>query len=195
MQVLEQWKSVRAILLKYAKGLHPTQEGAWRTVLKMQPISSIEDVFKLYVLYQLIATQSADVERGFSILNDTLGLKRMSTHTQTVDARLRIKQALPSKPDREQLQWIGSQPAAEVATPTPWSIYSEQLKPSRPDMLFKSLHEVVSMEKDTFWAEVMGAEFSTLEGFDCSGDEEEDVDEPVQSIEELAALLEHGLVE
>jgi hypothetical protein len=71
-----------------------------------------------------------------------------------VETRLRIKQALPSKPGREQLHWIGSQPAAEVATPTPWSIYSEQLKPNRPDMLFKSLHEVVFMEKDTVWAEL-----------------------------------------
>lgn len=163
-------------------------------MLRAQPISCIEDVFKLYVLYQLIPTQSADVERGFSLLNDILGLKRMSTHTQTADARLRIKQELPSKPDREQLQWIGAQPAADATTPTPWGIYSAQLKPNRPDMLFKSLHEVVSMENDSFWSEVMGAEFSTLEDFDSpSGEEEEEVDEPEQSIEELAALLEFGL--
>ena len=83
---------MRDIVLKYAKGLHPTHEGSWRAVLKEQPISTIDDVFKLYVLYQLIATQSADVKRGFSHLNDTLGLTRMSTHTQTADARLRIKQ-------------------------------------------------------------------------------------------------------
>ena len=62
-------------------------------------------------------------------------------------------------------------------------------------MLFKSLHEVVSMENDSFWSEVMGAEFSTLEDFESPSGDEEQVDEPEQSINELANLLEFGLVE
>jgi hypothetical protein len=44
----------------------------------------------------VIPTQSADVERGFSLLNHALGLNRLSTQICTLDCRLRVKQALPA---------------------------------------------------------------------------------------------------
>jgi hypothetical protein len=72
----------------------------WRVMecykaLQQRDIADEIDVVSLYVLSQVIATQSADVKRRFLLLNHCLGLNRLSIKTVTSDCRLRVKQSLP----------------------------------------------------------------------------------------------------
>ena len=146
-----------------------------------RPAHAIKDIYKLYVLYQLIVTQSADVERGFSLLNDALGLRRLSSHTQTLDAGLRIKQELPCNPTEQDLEWIGLKPveSSDAMNSGPnvcRSIYVDQSKPNRAHLLFQKLHVALSMEKDVLWTDVLGKEFEQYDSVDPGSDVE--VDEP-----------------
>jgi hypothetical protein len=97
MQVVSQWRIVRDLLFTHSRGpaSSKSEAGAWQSVLQQRQFADVRDVVSLFALYQLIPTQSAHVERGFSLLNHTLGLNRLSTQICTLDCRLRVKQALP----------------------------------------------------------------------------------------------------
>jgi hypothetical protein len=148
---------VREILYKYSRGNQATQDGAWRRVASEQPLHNIVHVYNLYVLCQVIPTQSADVERGFSLLTHILGLHRLSTSIATMDARLRVKQALPSNAmlEEDSIAWLGlhKQEAEPEDMPNAREIYEQQLKPDAPELLIRKLHHSVAMEKDAFWTE------------------------------------------
>jgi hypothetical protein len=50
------------------------------------------------------------------MLVQSLKLVRLRKHTQTLDARLRIKQSLPSNPSREDLQFLGAHNSEKLET-------------------------------------------------------------------------------
>jgi hypothetical protein len=42
----------------------------------------------------------------------------------------------------------------------------DELKPSRPELLYQKLHGALAMENDSFWNDVMGIEFEMLDDYD-----------------------------
>jgi hypothetical protein len=202
MQVMNQWAQVKELLYKYALGFKPTQHGAWRNVLDARPRDSIIHVYKLYVLSRLIVTQSADVERGFSMLVSTLGLARLRTSTQTLDARLRIKQFLPSDPSRDDLQFLGAMKPEDGSDTdaNPHELYSELLKSDGvvSDFLSYQLHKATGIQSDSFWTETLAQEFSAVDNVVSFEGEETDTDEEERTwqgvpVSDLVQLLTSGL--
>jgi hypothetical protein len=107
LQVLSQWESVRESLYEFSRHDRPQPNAAWRYVLKQHSLEDVCDIVSLYVLGQLLPAQSSDVERGFTLANDCLGLRRLSTRIQTLNRRLRVKQTLHVDPTKSDLMWIG----------------------------------------------------------------------------------------
>jgi hypothetical protein len=59
----------------------------------------------------------------------SLGLVRLRTHTQSLDARLRIRQAPPSNPSRDDLQFLRAHNSEELNTvSSPHELYTLLLK-------------------------------------------------------------------
>lgn len=183
-------------MFKYAQGLSPTQMGAWRYVLSEHPVQSICYIHKLYVLQQLIVTQSADVERGFSMVVQTLGLGRLSTSTATLDARLRIKENMPNTPSCKYLEMLGTPKDPDSAEPSTHEIYSNILKQGGcpVKIMSKELHAAAGIEKDIFWTEVLAKEFDAADENVCSNEEVVAGGTRQQGdLQEMIRLLQHGL--
>jgi hypothetical protein len=62
-----QWGIVRELLFTFTRSLNRKvcEQQAWKFVLQQRDLADVKDVVSLYVLSQVIATQSADVEKGF----------------------------------------------------------------------------------------------------------------------------------
>jgi hypothetical protein len=183
MQVLRQWEAVREILYTCAHGHKPTQAGAWRAVQQRLGAGEVSDVLSLYVLSSLIVTQSVDVERGFSLLKDCLGLKRLSTATMTLDCPLRTKISLLPltnglknlKP--EHLEWITWSPEEGSSEANCVEIYQRLVLPNAVPLTVVKLHETLSMEKSTLWLDTLATEFETLGEIEVFADGEEEEQE------------------
>jgi hypothetical protein len=163
VQVLNQWAIVRDLLFTYSRGpaRHRSQESAWQYVLQQRPNAEVVNILSLYVLSQIIATQSADVERGFSLLNSCLGLNRLRTKTITLDCRLRVKQALPGpfKSSAEAcemslaLETIGVE-AADATGVCAHEIHGQLLLPNTPKLMLLTLHDRLGIEKSNTWEDI-----------------------------------------
>jgi hypothetical protein len=168
MQVLRQWESVREVLYTYAHGHKPTQAGAWRAVLQRLGAGEVSDVLSLYVLSRPIVTQSVDVERGFSLLKDCLGLKRLRTATMTLDCRSRTKIGLLLVSDGlknfkpEHLEWITWSSEEGSSEANCVEIYQRLVPPNAVPLTVVKLHETLSMEKSTRWLDTLATEFQAL---------------------------------
>jgi hypothetical protein len=199
--VLRQWSSVREELFTYSHGYKPTQAGAWRSVVQKLGVAEVCDVVQLYVLSQLLVAQSADVERGFSLMKDCLGVNSLSMKTITLDCRLRIKTGLylltngGKDVSKEKLEWMGACPEPGSSDPSCVQIYQNMLLPNKPQTLVARLHDVLSMENSSMWLDTLASEFDLLEDEVICGDEEDSVDEEgdVADVDTMVLLLTEGL--
>lgn len=190
MQVLNQWAIVRELLFTYSRGpaIQRSEQGAWQYVLQQRPSVDIKDVLSLYVLSQVIVTQSADVERGFSLLNGCLGLNRLSTQIMTLDCRLRVKQALPSPFKNaseavelsEHLRAVGMEPN-DTGSPNASEIHRQLLLPNGTQPILFALHERLNIDKSGTW-ECMAEDFAMIDevSVHVQGMPEQDVDQDDQ---------------
>jgi hypothetical protein len=84
-----------------------------------------------------------------------------------MDARLRVKQALPSNAMllEDSIAWLGlhKQEAEPEDMPDAREIYEQQLKPDAPELLARKLHHLVAMENDAFWTKTVAKEFEALD--------------------------------
>lgn len=129
------------------------------------------------------------------MLVHTLGTGRLSTHTATLDARLRIKQSLPNSPTEDDLRYLAAQRPANTATPSAHDILTDLMKPKGGSikLLSKQLHSANAIDNDSFWTEVLAREFEEADDSMLMGvDVEENLPcEP--SLAEMIHLLECGL--
>jgi hypothetical protein len=143
----------REEICKYSRGVQTTQEGAWRYVLSQRKMEEIDGVYQLYALSQLIPTQSADVERGFSLVNNSLGLNRLRTKTSTLDSKLRIQENLPSgKTDfEEKIEYarIGEEREKDdtETVPNAIAIYHQLMMPTHQPLMVQRLHEALLLRR------------------------------------------------
>jgi hypothetical protein len=191
---------VRESLYEFSRRDRPQQDAAWRYVLKQHSLEDVCNIFSLYVLGQMVPTQSADAERGFSLANDCLGFRRLSTRTQTLDCRLRVKQNLPVNTTKSDLLWIGQPRPTEGSNNDSLSvhqIYIQSLMPDAPDMLLRKLHAAVSIEIDKFWVDELAHEMSVLDEpiMDEVDSTPDLADAEGLTIEELTSLLAGGVRE
>jgi hypothetical protein len=186
VQVLTQWEIVKDLLFEYSRGSArgQSQESAWQFVLQQRQLADVVDVVQLYVLSQVIATQSADVERGFSLLNHMLGLNRLSTKTVTLDCRLRVKQDMPApfsnKSEARELQMYLQKQGTEAegdTSPNAVRIYNQLVVPNSPEPLVQTLHGRLGINNASLWEEL-------AEQFDAVDDVS--VHEPVNEAAEFA---------
>ena len=104
-------------------------------------------------------------------------------------------------PQQEQLEWVGLQPSSvsdssDKVIQNAWSIYTEQLKLNKPELLFHKLHDTLSMENDSFWSEILGQGFEQLGNVTQAAIEQDEVSElSTYTTNELAHLLEFGMPE
>jgi hypothetical protein len=133
------------------------------------------------------------------MLVQSLGLVRLRTHTETLDARLRIKQALPTNPSRDDLQFLGARESEEFATVSgPHDLYTQLLKSNGtvPEFLSYQLHKAASPQSDSFWNEVLAQEISAVEDDMYTAgvyDEEEEIEEGGMTFDEMVQTLTLGL--
>jgi hypothetical protein len=129
----------------------------------------VKDVVSLYVLSQVITTQSADVKSRFSLLNHCLGLNLLSIKTVTLDCRLRVKQRLP-KPfsNREEateleaeLVSLGveldsdeSTTAQDTSGPNDVEIFRQLSLPNGVKPLIQTLQEKLGIDRSAIWEEL-----------------------------------------
>ena len=125
----------------------------------------------------------------------TLGTGRLSTHTATLDARLRIKQSLPNNPTQDDLRYLGASNSSDSVVRSAYDIHKELSKPNGGDikLLSKDLHSAAAIENDSFWTEVLAQEFEDADDSMAVGDDVEHSVLGEPSIAEMTRLLECGL--
>jgi hypothetical protein len=181
---------------------------AWRYVIAQRGVADIcrciqtADVYRLYVLSQLIPTQSADVERGFSSLNQCLGLTRLKASIVTLDCMLRIKQNVPGDATEDALMSVGVEPEAPVSLepgvsmePNAVACHRQLVLPNAQPLLVQQLHDQLNIEQSILWQNTLAAEFEALDTVvesavspDVAEDNEE-LSARNMSLEELERIL------
>jgi hypothetical protein len=203
VQVLQQWSAVRLVLYEYCRGYKPTQQGAWRRVTKELNASEVCHILHLYILSQLIVSQSCDVERGFSLMKECLGLKRLKTTTMSLDCRLRIKSYMygltggENSVTKDQLYWVGVDPEQGSSEPNCVQIYRSMHLPHSVPLMIETLHETLAVENDNTWRNTLAEEFESLgaEGVFVEAEEVEQVDpnDIHEEVDPMVLLLSEGL--
>lgn len=79
-------------------------------------------------------------------------------------------------PGEQQDKTVDGQPIEHIFFP-PWQVYTEHLKPTRPVLLFRRMHDRLSMENDQFWKKTMGEELAVAENVTQQDSDSEDDDD------------------
>jgi hypothetical protein len=177
--------------------------------LQQRDLADVKDDVSLYVLSQVIATQSADVERGFLLLNHCLGLNRLSTKTGTLVCRLRAKQSLPKPISNRveatqleaELESLGVELDSEESTtdqdksgPNAVEIFRQLSLPNGMKPWIQTLQEKLGIDRSAIWEEL--AEdfdaFDEVNMHDTMLEDTRECDEQDDSLKEKERLLKEG---
>jgi hypothetical protein len=178
----------------------PARVLAERARLGRGELGELGWVWALYVVGELIPTQSGDVERGFSLLNHCLGLTRLKTSVITLDCRLRIKQNVPIEAGEYDIELtrVGVEAEKDSTEPNAVQYHKQLLLPNEPMLLVQQLHDVCKIEKCSLWDETLENAFQELDTVveaqaivDLASDEEiaEQRSGGEMSLEEMERLL------
>jgi hypothetical protein len=159
--------------------------------LQQRDLADVIDVVSLYVLSKVIATQSADVERKFSLLSNCLSLNRLGTKTITLDCRLRVMQSLPKPFSNRvkateleaELVSLGVEVDSDESTtnqdksgPNAVEIFRQLLLPNVMKPLIQTLQEKLGIVRSAIWEE-LAEDFDTIDELNMHGPVLEDTRE------------------
>ena len=204
MQVLIEWRMVRGVLYKHADNKYLSQDAAWARTIREIGEGNMPNILRIYLQGRVTPLASTDPERGFSLSKNIKAPNRARMHTATLDARLRIKQALPASVTFDGLRWVGEPPSPEQqaageageAPPNVLRIYEKLVQGgdnmNREKLLFEKLHEALHVSEDKYWKECC-AQFADLGDPEAPEPAPDADDELGMPVEELAALLEQGV--